>query len=237
MTTDPFWRLGQFLSAAEARRLADMFAQGAPLKKALDEIHSSRRVQVKAALADAGLGNQDGETSARVLRAIAGARSVQTLIAPVWTMPGVQASIGHLTSEARKVVDTAQISVTCSTYNFEETSGLWDALARATDERGVTVTAYVDGTAGQPATVAAHLRRATVMASRPLAAGCAPPRNHAKFVIIDHRVVLLGSANFSYSAEHLNIELGLRVESAPLAESIEKQMRNQHGVLYERVSP
>lgn len=31
---------------------------------------------------------------------------------------------------------------------------------------------------------------------------------HTKFIVVDHEVVLLTSANFSYSAENRNIEFG-----------------------------
>lgn len=43
------------------------------------------------------------------------------------------------------------------------------------------------------------------------------------------------SANFSYSAEELNIELGLRIHDEALAESIERQMANMESRLYRRV--
>ena len=32
--------------------------------------------------------------------------------------------------------------------------------------------------------------------------------SHTKFIIVDHEVVLLTSANFSYSAENRNVEFG-----------------------------
>ena len=59
--------------------------------------------------------------------------------------------------------------------------------------------------------------------------------SHAKFLSIDHRFLLVGSANFSYSAEERNVELGLRLDDSALAASVEKQMRDLEPSVYERV--
>ena len=53
--------------------------------------------------------------------------------------------------------------------------------------------------------------------------------------MIDHEVLLLTSANFSYSAENRNIEFGLLVRDTPLAASVEVTMANKRGTLYELV--
>ena len=63
-----------------------------------------------------------------------------------------------------------------------------------------------------------------------------PVHNHAKFLAIDHRFVLVTSANFSWSAEHGNVELGVRVDDTNLAEAVETEMRRAEDALYERVS-
>lgn len=42
-----------------------------------------------------------------VLRAIAGAKSVHRELIPVWTMPGNEATVGHLTSEFHSMVTGA----------------------------------------------------------------------------------------------------------------------------------
>nr|WP_300337499.1 phospholipase D-like domain-containing protein [Actinomyces sp.] len=59
--------------------------------------------------------------------------------------------------------------------------------------------------------------------------------SHAKFLSIDHRFLLVGSANFSYSAEERNVELGLHVDDPGLATSVERQMRDLEGTVYEPV--
>jgi phosphatidylserine/phosphatidylglycerophosphate/cardiolipin synthase-like enzyme len=60
--------------------------------------------------------------------------------------------------------------------------------------------------------------------------------NHAKFVAVDHRFLLVTSANFSYSAEHHNVEFGLIVDNPSLTEVVEQQLRASEKSLYERVS-
>jgi phospholipase D/transphosphatidylase len=45
----------------------------------------------------------------------------------------------------------------------------------------------------------------------------------------------VGSANFSYSAEERNVELGLRLDDAALAGSVEKQMHDLEANVYEQV--
>jgi phosphatidylserine/phosphatidylglycerophosphate/cardiolipin synthase-like enzyme len=60
-------------------------------------------------------------------------------------------------------------------------------------------------------------------------------RNHAKFLAIDHRFLLVTSANFSWSAEHGNVEFGVLVDNPNLVESVEREMRLAEDSLYERV--
>lgn len=56
--------------------------------------------------------------------------------------------------------------------------------------------------------------------------------SHAKFITIDHEVLLLTSANFSFSAENRNVEFGLLVRDAVLADAVESTMTAKHGSLY-----
>jgi phosphatidylserine/phosphatidylglycerophosphate/cardiolipin synthase-like enzyme len=83
------------------------------------------------------------------------------------------------------------------------------------------------------AEVAAHLHPATVLRSKRF--GGVPTRNHAKFISIDHRFLLVTSANFSRSAETGNLELGVRIDNANLAEAIEHEMRQAEDSVFEPV--
>jgi len=232
MNADPFAALGAFLTASEAETLAYQFSSGRHTVKALTVINTARRGQAKQLLASAGLSHSDGNRAAEVLRAIAGAKSLNRDLTPVWTMPGNEAQIGHLTGEFHRLVQGARQAVVCATYNFEQSSKMWEALKGASEQPGVVVTVYVDGDKADGARVKEQLPRATVYQSSALPSGRRVV-SHAKFVIIDHEVLLLTSANFSYSAENLNVELGLLIRDSALAESIESTMLTKHGSLYE----
>lgn len=232
MNSDPYFALGEFLTASEAEALAVRFASGQHTIKVLSTVNAGRRGEAKQLLADAGLSHENGQTAAGVLRAIAGAKSLNRSLTPVWTMPGNEAKIGHLTGEFHRVVTAAHQSVVCATYNFEQTSKMWKVLKQASEQPGVIVTVYVDGDKADATKVKAQLPKATVYKSAVLPNG-KQVVSHAKFVIIDHEVVLLTSANFSFSAENQNVEFGLLIRDSGLAKSVEATMASKHGSLYE----
>lgn len=60
--------------------------------------------------------------------------------------------------------------------------------------------------------MARRLRGAVVLRTRSPGDGEWPVTSHAKFLSVDHRFLLVGSANFSYAAEERNVELGLRLD-------------------------
>ncbi|MGH3734222.1 MAG: DISARM system phospholipase D-like protein DrmC [Micromonosporaceae bacterium] len=237
MATDPYAALGAFLTSYEAERLAAVLRAGDTLTQALREVHPARRGDIRRLLHDTGIGGPGShDTSIAILRAIAGARAVHSAITPVWTMPGAEATVGRLTSEARRLVDDARMSVVCSSFNFTRNSRMWTGLRDAARRPDVSVTVYLDGSVGTAEEVAAHLPKATVYRTVTLPGGRSPLVSHAKFIVVDRTLTLLTSANFSYSAEQSNIELGLLVHDTALASSIESLMRDKHGTLYERVS-
>lgn len=232
MPSDSYSALGEYLTANEAVGLAVQLSTGQHVIKALGAINASRRERVRKLLAAAGLGHTEVDRSVAVLHAIAGAKAVHRDLTPVWTMPGHEAKVGHLTGEFHRLVEAARQSVTCATYNFEPTSQMWTVLKQATQEPGVVVTVYIDGDKADAAKVKAQLPRATIYESAVLPNG-QQIVSHAKFVIIDHEVLLLTSANFSFSAENRNVEFGLVVRDSALAESVEATMTSKHGSLYE----
>lgn len=235
MAVDPLAELGAFLTATEAERLAVQFETGAPTSVAVREIAMSRREQAKALLAAADLMPSDPGRSISVLRAIAGAKTALRELTPVWTMPGNEASTGHLTSEFHRIVGAARQSVTAATYNFQDTSQMWTALKSVSEQPGVVVTVYVDAAVADAATVKVQLPRATIYRSAVLPNG-KQVVSHAKFIVVDHELLLITSANFSYSAENRNVEFGILARDAALATSVEKGMSSKHGSLYELLS-
>jgi phosphatidylserine/phosphatidylglycerophosphate/cardiolipin synthase-like enzyme len=81
--------------------------------------------------------------------------------------------------------------------------------------------------------VAAHLRPATVLRTKRFDGR--PARNHSKFICVDHRFLLVTSANFSWSAENGNLELGVLIDNPNLAEAVEHEMRQVEDFVFERV--
>lgn len=232
MASDPLTALGAFLTSTEAARLALQFETGTPVSIAVREIAAARRGQVGEMLGASKIGPGDPNRATSVLRAIAGAKALQRELTPVWTMPGNGASSGHLTSELHRIVGAARQSVTAATYNFQDTSQMWAALKAASDQPGVVVTVYVDAKVADAVIVKGQLPRATVHRSAILPDG-KQVVSHAKFIVVDHELLLITSANFSYSAENLNVEFGILIRDAALASSIEEAMASKHGSLYE----
>jgi phosphatidylserine/phosphatidylglycerophosphate/cardiolipin synthase-like enzyme len=226
--------LGKYLTSSEAEALAVLLEAGEHTAHALLAVGTARRERAAELLAAAGLGHKQPALSTAVLHAIAGAKAVHRRLIPVWTMPGNEATVGHLTSEFHRLVGAARVSVTCATYNFAETSNMWNVLKEVSTQPGVTVCVYVDADKGDPGGVKAQLPCATVYRSGQLPDG-SPIVSHTKFIIVDHEVVLLTSANFSYSAENRNVEFGLLIHDNGLAASIETTMASKRGSLYELV--
>lgn len=234
MSNDPLAQLGEYLTATEAEGLAVLIGAGEHSTHALASVSAARRDRVAKLLNAAGIGHVSPELSVAVLRGIAGAKSAHRDLVPVWTMPGNEATVGHLTNQFHDVVAAARTAVTCATYNFSPSSNMWDALKVASEEPELAVCVYVDAQVGDPAGVKARLPRATVYRSATLVNG-QPIVSHTKFIIVDHEIVLLTSANFSYSAENRNVEFGLLIHDSGLAASIESTIASKRGSLYELV--
>ncbi|WP_370374515.1 DISARM system phospholipase D-like protein DrmC [Catenulispora sp. GP43] len=225
--------LGRILTGTAAARMADRLAEGDTLTGALRVLGQAERALVRPLLAKVS-------TPARiaVLRAIEGALSTPSMATPIWTMPGPLGRSGPLTSSVAHIVDGARQSITCSTFNFQPTSQLWQVLADASKRAGMQVRVYIDtGATGinAPAAevIAAQLRPAIVLRTKEFDGAII--RNHAKFLAIDHRFLLVTSANFSWSAERHNVEFGVLVDDRALTEAVERELRSVEPLLYERV--
>ena len=109
---------------------------------------------------------------------------------------------------------------------------MWDALARAAARPEIALRVYVDTHAADleqngwtPTTteLAAHLHPAAVLRTKSFDGGYV--RNHAKFLAVDHRFLLVTSANFSWSAEQGNVEFGVLIDNPNLTEAVERELR------------
>ncbi len=232
--------LAAYLTGSEARELATQLGAGRPLSMAIRAVAAPRRLRARELLERMG----GVELWVPVLSAIEGAHSWAVTIDAVWTAPGNLVKYGSLGSSVHHYVKAARESVVCSTFNFQESSALWPALTAAAARPELAVRIYMDRGAADwhnhetfttPTTqdVADTLVGATVLMTKKYAGSWV--RNHAKFLAIDHQFLLVTSANFSKSAEHLNVELGLVVGNPALTQAVETEMSGFERELYEVV--
>lgn len=234
-------QLARDLTADEAGKLAERLEVGVSRSQALQMIAPNRRVVLSPQLAAAGVG-EDRRGLIQVLRAVQEAKAQTRSIDAIWTTPSGLAKTGSLTSSLGQLVAQARESIVCATFNFQRSSAQWEALRIAAARPGLSVRVYVDRDAAdkepaqwKPTTqqVADELAGATVLRSRPMKGK--QVRTHAKFFAIDHRTLVVTSANFSKSAEVHNVELGLKIEDPELTTGIENQMRDLEQHVYEVV--
>ncbi|MEV0691222.1 DISARM system phospholipase D-like protein DrmC [Streptomyces sp. NPDC050388] len=236
-------QLGRLLTGTEAKDIADRLADGDTLTTALKAVAVGQRAEVRRLLEAVGGGPGAAPQQILVLRAIEGARALPTTLSPLWTMPGHLAQSGPLTTSVTRLVDSARHAITCSTFNFQRSSALWTSLRKAAQREGVAVRVYMDthaadGNSGQhraptTAEVAAHLAPAEVWRTKKFDG--VHVRNHAKFLAVDRHLLLVTSANFSWSAENNNVEFGVLIDSPNLTEAVERELRETENSLYERL--
>jgi hypothetical protein len=230
--------LGALLTGTEARLVSQALVDGSSVTTAFTMVESARRQSALALIKDAGLSHQR-DVLAAVLTGVEGARSHVTRAETLWTMPGHLAGAGALTSRLVDLVAGARTSVVCSTYNVQKSSGMWQALRDAASKPHLEVRVYLDGvvtasgSGPTAADTAAWLAPATVFTSKEF--GGKPVRNHAKFLAVDHRWLVVTSANLSWSAEYANVELGVRLDDPSLTERVEKEIREAQDQIYQQV--
>lgn len=233
--------LATVLSGSEAELLAGRLERGDSRAQVIRAVAPGRQALVRGHLAE--LSSFPAGQLATTLRCVAAAKADRPIVDLVWTAPGDLAGAGGLTSSLRHLVDQARDSVICATYNFQRSSAQWEALQEASARPDLSVRVYLDRDAADkepkpwsPTTqqVADELPGATVLRSR--AWRGRSTRTHAKFICIDARVLVVTSANFSKSAEHHNVELGLRVDDPVSAGAVIHQMRALEHDLYEVVA-
>ena len=236
--SDPFRDLGAMLTGTEAKQLADRLAVGDTMTRALSVVAHTRRTGVRDHLDRAGIGAANRTMAVRVLRSIEGAHSHPMTITPVWSAPDNRVQSGHLTATLEHFVRAARESVVCSTFNFQRSSAQWTVLREVAARTGVDVRVYVDAAACKGSQTPSSMEIATALAGAKVyqTKPGTRVRNHAKFIAVDHQYLIVTSANFSFSAEQRNVELGLLLENPLLTRSIEQQMAALTD-LYERVQP
>ena len=163
---------------------------------------------------------------------------------PLWTMPGHLAQHGRLTHSVTYLVDNAQVLGGLLDVQLPAVIGAVEGAATSGAAAGdldeglhghATRPTPAARRAWSPTTdeVAAHLRPALVLRTK--AFDGRQVRNHSKFLSIDHRFLLVTSANFSWSAENANLEFGVLIDNSNLAESVERELRDAEDLVFERV--
>lgn len=242
--------LGAYLTSTEAGDIARRLEKGATINQALGVVQSKRRKHIIPLFKAAGYYSVHSEEQRTLtisgMRSIQGAHSDITSISPVWTAPHLLTKVGDLNSSRSRLAEDARISIVCSTYNFQRSSALWKSLKTiSTEHPEVSMRLYIDGSVNDgkdnggsktlsPLEIVNELPYAKVFCTKEYGNGryyC----NHAKFLSIDHELLLVTSANLSYSAENLNIELGLKVEDRNLTEMVEREMRQLESHVYEEI--
>lgn len=233
--------LARNVGRVEALTLAERIERGDSRAQVVRAAAAARRAAVRALLD--GHPPPDRVALAAALRCVAAAKEDRPSVDLLWTAPGGLAGQGGLTSSLRHLVDSATQSVVCATYNFQRTSAQWEALRAAAARPDLSVRVYLDQHAadahprwGTPTTqqVADELAGATVLRSRPWRGR--RTLTHAKFFVIDGRVLVVTSANFSSSAEQHNVELGVRVDDTVASQAVVRQMQDLERDLYEVIT-
>ena len=232
MSTAEIARLGQLLSAEEAKSIAGALRQVKLTHIAAKRAYPPHRFEVQQLLKKLLARDGDVARVAAVLDGMAAVPQVERPVA-VWTSPSVPGSGGHTTLAALDMINDATAFVYAATYSAGKGSPHLLALRNAVD-RGVSVTVVVDvkERADAAALIAHELWGARIWT-------LAEPEDgqwaiqHSKLIAVDDRASFVTSANFSTAAAMRSLECGILSKDALIAAGIREHLQNlhKHGVL------
>jgi cardiolipin synthase A/B len=219
-------RTAERLPAADVRRLAEAAAAGAP------GVRQLRATAGSVILRDAcdqllhRLGSTEPAYLAGLLtgtaRAVERARRHQS-VSVVWTGPQSSVSSSRLTAAAViELISAARSQILLVSYATRTEPSISTALSAAA-ARGVTVTLLAERHEDNPAYTALGtpfpgldaLRLHWPASSRPPGAAL-----HAKIIVVDDQVALVGSANLTSRAMESNLECGILIRGGPQPRAI-----------------
>ena len=161
----------------------------------------------------------------------------------VWT--GLEAKTAYARPTAtvlRELFEQAERHVLIAGYSFDHGSAIFEPLHAVMVQKNVSVDIYLHiERAGFHADLSKHIGHevATFFAANwpfgtPHPVIYIAPRTidpqlmesmHAKCVVVDERIAIVGSANFTDRGQSRNIEVGARIEDAGFAEALVGQFR------------
>jgi cardiolipin synthase A/B len=219
-------RISERLPAADVRRLAEAAAAGQPGVRQLRACAGSVILrdacdQLAKRLADAEPSYLSG-LLAGAAHAVERARAHQT-VSVVWTGPESGVSSSRLTAAALiDLINEARSQILLVSYATQTEPSIKAALSAAT-ARGLTVTLLAERHEDNPAYTAAGTPFPGLNALRlHWPASCRPPGAalHAKVIVVDDRVALVGSANLTGRAMETNLECGILIRGGPQPRAI-----------------
>jgi cardiolipin synthase A/B len=220
--------LGRDLPAQDVRRLAEALRSG---PAALHQVTAAAAgAAVRAAyrrVVDQRLSDADRHFLAGALLGHLTPRTPTGRIDVVWTGPDSGAATGRLTSAVVvDLIDRAVTDVLLVGYAVYTEPNVASALHRAAD-RSVTITLLIERAIDNPRFTGAGtafpgldaIRLHWPQAERPAGASL-----HAKILVIDSDIALVGSANITGAALGHNLECGLLVTGGPIPVEVRKHV-------------
>jgi cardiolipin synthase len=239
-TADWAARNAERLPPADVRQLSDAAARGVSAVHELRTTTASPVLRnICEQLASRVAGAEPGYVAgllAGAARAVERAHRRQT-VTVVWTGPESHVTSSRLT--AATVVDLiseARAEILLVSYATQTEPVISTALHDAA-ARGVAITMLAERHADNPSYTAAStpfpgleaLRLHWPTASRPPGASL-----HAKIIVIDDRIALVGSANLTSRAMETNLECGILIRGGPQPRAIRDHMMDLHATRYLR---
>lgn len=232
------------VATADLERLANELAHATPpalVTKAL--LSATRLGQLWEAVQ--ALGVLEPRALSALISAVLSerARRPATQVDLVWTgMEGKTAYARPTATVVRELFELAQHHVLLAGYSFDHGAEILEPLHAAMSHRNVSVDVFLHIDRASPRKdVGVHIGRevATFFATNwpfgtPHPAIYVAPRTvdpqlmesmHAKCCVIDERIAIVGSANFTDRGQSRNIEVGARIEDRGFAQALVGQFR------------
>jgi cardiolipin synthase len=225
-------RQAEQLPLADVRQLARAVAQGEREVRKLRAVAASVVVRTACDELVARLTQASPEYLSGLLagaaRAVERGRVHQS-VSVVWTGPESSVTSSRLTSAAIiELIDTARSEILLVSYATQTEPSIGAALATAL-ARGVHVTLLTERNADNPSYTSVATPFPALKALRlywPASARTPGASLHAKIIVVDDQVALVGSANLTSRALEGNLECGILLRGGPQPKAIRDHIMN-----------